>query len=120
MPQISYVVPTAGRVGPAAFERQAIVAQLVALARDAEPKVRENVAFALGQIGDGADALVQLAGDANGEVAAEAVEGLSKLKIPFARYAPFADASRPEGVRVRALRFLFQPTARPEERPPRF
>ena len=97
-----------GRVGPAAFERQAIVAQLVALAGDAEPKVRENAAFALGQIGDGADALVRLAGDANGEVAAEAVEGLSKLKLPLERYAPFADASRTEGVRVRALRFLFR------------
>jgi cyclophilin family peptidyl-prolyl cis-trans isomerase/HEAT repeat protein len=97
-----------GRVGPHAFERPVIVAQLVALAGDREPKVRETVAFALGQIGDGADALVQLAGDANGEVAAEAVEALSKLKAPLARYAPFADASRPEGVRVRAIRFLFR------------
>ncbi len=99
-----------GRVGPHALERQAILAQLTALAGDAEPKVRVNVAFALGQIGDqsGADTLVRLAGDANGEVAAEAVEALSKLKVPVARYAPFADASRPEGVRVRAIRFLFR------------
>ena len=101
-----------GRVGPHAFERPVIAAQLAGLAGDADPKVRETVAFALGQIGDaaGADALVRLAGDANGEVAGEAVEGLSKLapKIPLARYAPFADASRPEGVRVRALRFLFR------------
>src|SRR5947209_8080743 len=97
-----------GRIGPHAFERAAVVGQLVALAGDAEPIVRTNVAFALGQIGEGADTLVQLANDANGEVAAEAVEALSKLKVPLARYAALADASRPEGVRVRAIRFLFR------------
>src|SRR5206468_4113149 len=52
--------------------------------------------------------LAQLANDSNGEVAAEAVEALSKLKLPLERYAPFADASRREGVRVRAIRFLFR------------
>ena len=101
-----------GRIGPHAAEQPAIVAQLVSLVSDDDVKVRETAAFALGQIGDlaGADALVQLAGDANGEVAAEAVEALSKLaaKIKLARYAPFADAARPEGVRVRAIRFLFR------------
>jgi len=97
-----------GRIGPHAFERPAILGHLLALASDPEPMVRTNVAFALGQIGDGTDALVRLAGDANGEVAAEAVEALSKLKVPLSRYAPFTDASRPEGVRVRAIRFLFR------------
>jgi cyclophilin family peptidyl-prolyl cis-trans isomerase/HEAT repeat protein len=99
-----------GRVGPAltGAERQAALAQLGRLAGDAEPKVRANVAFALGQIADGADTLAWLAGNANGEVAAEAVEALSKLKVPFARYALFTAASQPEGVRVRALRFLFR------------
>src|SRR5205807_6477524 len=99
-----------GRIGPHAAERAAIMAQLVSLVSDDDVKVRETAAFALGQIGDpaGADALIQLAGDANGEVAAEAVEALSKLKFPLARYASFADASRPEGVRVRAIRFLFR------------
>src|SRR5437764_12643477 len=97
-----------GRIGPHASDRAAILGHLIALAADAEPIVRTNVAFALGQIGDGADTLVQLANDANGEVAAEAVEALSKLKVPLARYAALADASRPEGVRVRAIRFLFR------------
>jgi cyclophilin family peptidyl-prolyl cis-trans isomerase len=97
-----------GRIGPHAGERAAILGQLATLASDSEPIVRTNVAFALGQIGDGADALVRLGGDANGEVAAEAVEALSKLKVPLPRYAPFTEASRPEGVRVRALRFLFR------------
>jgi len=113
-----------GRIGPHTFddangngvrdggERQAGVRELVYLTGDPDPKVRAMAAFALGQIGDAfaADALVQFAGDANGEVAAEAVEALSKLaaKIPFARYAPFTESSRPEGVRVRAIRYLFR------------
>src|SRR5207244_1855623 len=107
-----------GRVGPHTFvdangngqrdadEWQAGVAELIFLVGDPDAKVRATAAFALGQIGDvaGGDALVQFAGDANGEVAAEAVEGLSKLaaKVPLERYAPFADAAKPEGVRARA------------------
>jgi cyclophilin family peptidyl-prolyl cis-trans isomerase/HEAT repeat protein len=113
-----------GRVGPHTFddangngvrdggERQAGVTELVFLVGDPDAKVRATAAFALGQIGDlhGLDALVQFAGDANGEVAAEAVEGLSKFaaKIPLARYAPFTESSKPEGVRERAIRYLFR------------
>lgn len=113
-----------GRIGPHTFddangngvrdsgEKQAGVRELIYLTNDPEPKVRATAAFALGQIGDAfaADALVQFAGDANGEVAAEAIEALSKLaaKIPFARYAPFTTADKPEGVRVRAIRYLFR------------
>jgi cyclophilin family peptidyl-prolyl cis-trans isomerase/HEAT repeat protein len=113
-----------GRIGPHTFddangngvrdsgERQAGVRELIQLRDDPDPKVRATAAFALGQIADpfSADALVQFASDANGEVAAEAVEALSKLaaKIPFARYAPFTVASKPEGVRERAIRYLFR------------
>jgi cyclophilin family peptidyl-prolyl cis-trans isomerase/HEAT repeat protein len=95
-----------------ANEHQAGVELLAALTNDSDRNVREAAAFALGEIGDmaGADALVQFASDTDAGVAAEAVEALSKLapKLPLARYAPFADASRPEGVRVRAIRFLFR------------
>jgi cyclophilin family peptidyl-prolyl cis-trans isomerase/HEAT repeat protein len=113
-----------GRIGPLTFvdangngerdanEHQAGVDLLAKLVTDADRTVRETAAFALGEIGDmaGADALLQFANDADAGVAAEAVEALSKLapKLPLARYAPFADASRPEGVRVRAVRFLFR------------
>src|SRR5262245_27092605 len=83
-----------GRVGPHIAARQEVIGQLVALVGDEDPKGRETAAFALGQSGAGADTLVKLAGDANGEVAAEAVEALSKLaqKIPLAQYSPFTNA----------------------------
>ena len=113
-----------GRIGPHTFddangngvrnggERQVGVTELGFLVGDPDPKVRANAAFALGQIADvhGLDAIVQFAGDANGEVAAEAVEALSKLaaKIPLTRYAPFTESGKPEGVRVRAIRYLFR------------
>ena len=95
-----------------ANEHQAGVDLLARLTADPNRGVRETAAFALGEIGDiaGADALVKFANDADAGVAAEAVEALSKLapKLPLARYSPFADASRPQGVRARALRFLFR------------
>jgi cyclophilin family peptidyl-prolyl cis-trans isomerase/HEAT repeat protein len=113
-----------GRIGPHTFvdangngvrdegERQAGVAELVTLVNDPDANVRATAAFALGQIGDASsiDALVQFAGDADGDVAGEAVEALSKLaaKVPLARYAVFASASAPEGVRARAIRFVFR------------
>ena len=113
-----------GRIGPLTFvdannngerdanEPQAGVDLLATLTADPDRNVRETAAFALGEIGDptGADALVKFANDSDAGVAAEAVEALSKLapKLPLARYSPFADAARPEGVRVRALRFLFR------------
>jgi cyclophilin family peptidyl-prolyl cis-trans isomerase/HEAT repeat protein len=93
-------------------EPQAGVTQLTALVADPDRTVRETAGFALGEIGDpsAADALVQLASDADGGVAAEAVEALSKLApaLPLARYAPFAAATEPDGIRVRAIRFLFR------------
>ncbi len=114
-----------GRIGPYAFidtngngerdpgEPQAGIDLLARLTADPDRNVRETAAFALGEIGDpaGADALVQFASDPNdAAVASEAVEALSKLagKIPFARYAPFTAASQREGVRLRAIRFLFR------------
>jgi cyclophilin family peptidyl-prolyl cis-trans isomerase/HEAT repeat protein len=113
-----------GRIGPHAFvdangngvrdegERQAGVAELMTLVGDPDANVRATAAFALGQIGDASsvDTLVQFANDSDGDVAGEAVEALSKLaaKVPLARYVPFAAASAPEGVRARAIRFLFR------------
>jgi cyclophilin family peptidyl-prolyl cis-trans isomerase/HEAT repeat protein len=113
-----------GRIGPHTFidtngngardegERQAGVAQLVTLVSDSDANVRATAAFALGQIGDptSVDALLQFAADADGDVASEAVEALSKLaaKVPLARYAAFASAQTPEGIRARAIRFLFR------------
>jgi cyclophilin family peptidyl-prolyl cis-trans isomerase/HEAT repeat protein len=113
-----------GRIGPHTFidangngvrdegERQAGVAELVTLVSDPDANVRATAAFALGQIGDptSIDALLQFAGDPDGDVAGEAVEALSKLaaKVPLARYAAFASAQTPEGIRARTIRFLFR------------
>jgi len=113
-----------GRIGPQTFddangngvkdegERQAGVAQLVTLVNDPDVNVRATAAFALGQIGDptSIDALLQFASDANGDVGGEAVEALSKLaaKVPLAKYTPFTAAQMPEGIRARAIRFLFR------------
>ena len=113
-----------GRIGPHTFidsngngerdsnERQAGVEDLAVLATDRDPTVRVITAFALGQIGDisATDTLLQLADDReNADVAAEAVEALSKLaaKLPLASYRRFTDDSR-EGVRARAIRYLFR------------
>jgi cyclophilin family peptidyl-prolyl cis-trans isomerase/HEAT repeat protein len=114
-----------GRIGPHTFidangngerdpnERQAGVDELGALIGDGQANVRVAVAFALGQIGDpaAADTLVQLAGDReNADVAAEAVEALSKLapKFPLGQYASLTAESQREGVRARAIRYLFR------------
>ncbi|HEX3067900.1 MAG TPA: HEAT repeat domain-containing protein [Thermoanaerobaculia bacterium] len=113
-----------GRIGPHTFvdangngvrdagERQAGVAQLVTLVNDSDANVRATAAFALGQIADvtSVDALLQFAADHDGDVAGEAIEALSKLAVhvPLARYAAFTGAQTPEGIRARAVRFLFR------------
>src|SRR5688572_1356015 len=118
-----------GRIGPHTFadadgdreldanEAQAGVAELITLAADPDRGVREMTAFALGEIGDrkGAEALVRLTADADFGVAAEAVEGLSKLggdpnaqKEILTRYPWLTDPKWPDGLRARALRFLFR------------
>ena len=94
-------------------EHQAGVDLLGRLIADPDRNVRENAAFALGEIGDpaGVEALLRFASDPNdAAVAAEAVEALSKLaaSVPLARYAAFTEAGQREGVRVRAIRFLFR------------
>src|SRR5438105_3199280 len=114
-----------GRIGPHTFidangngerdpnERQAGVEDLATLAADRDPTVRVATAFALGQIGDitATDTLLQLAADReSADVAAEAVEALSKLapKLPLASYTRFCAADQREGVRARAIRCLFR------------
>jgi cyclophilin family peptidyl-prolyl cis-trans isomerase/HEAT repeat protein len=114
-----------GRIGPHTFidsngngerdsnERQAGVEDLATLANDRDAGVRVATAFALGQIADqtGTDTLLQLAGDRDSaDVAAEAVEGLSKLapKLALASYARFTMEDQHEGVRARAIRYLFR------------
>jgi cyclophilin family peptidyl-prolyl cis-trans isomerase/HEAT repeat protein len=118
-----------GRIGPHTFadadgdreldaeEAQAGVTELSAMVSDSERTVREMVAFALGEIGDpkGVDALVRLTGDADFGVAAEAVEALSKIganplapKDLLTRYLWLTDPKWPDGVRARALRYLFR------------
>jgi cyclophilin family peptidyl-prolyl cis-trans isomerase/HEAT repeat protein len=114
-----------GRIGPHTFidangngerdstERQAGVEDLAALATDRDASVRVVTAFALGQIGDttATDTLLQLASDReNADVAAEAVEAMSKLapKLPLASYTRFTGDDQREGVRARAIRYLFR------------
>jgi len=114
-----------GRIGPHTFidvngngerdpnERQAGVEDLAGLANDRDAKVRVTAAFALGQIGDSTatETLLQLAADReSADVAAEAVEALSKLaaKVPLASYAKLTGADQREGVRARAIRYLFR------------
>src|SRR6266550_1025037 len=114
-----------GRIGPHTFidsngngerdpnERQAGVEDLASLANDRDATVRVATAFALGQIADqtGTDTLLQLAGDSDSaDVAAEAVEGLSKLapKLALASYSRFTTEDQREGVRARAIRYLFR------------
>jgi cyclophilin family peptidyl-prolyl cis-trans isomerase/HEAT repeat protein len=112
-----------GRIGAHAFadanrngekeadERQAGVAELIELAADADANVRTTVAFALGEIGDpsGSEALFTLATDSNASVAAEAAEALAKMaaQVPLQRYSELT-RSGAEGVRARAIRFLFR------------
>jgi cyclophilin family peptidyl-prolyl cis-trans isomerase/HEAT repeat protein len=113
-----------GRIGPHTFvdanhngerdpgEHQAGVDLLAALVKDPDRNVRETAAFSLGEIGDtaGIEPLMQLAHDTDPAVAAEAMEALSKMpaQVTLARYAEFTGESWPEGVRTRALHFLFR------------
>ncbi|HEY0158763.1 MAG TPA: HEAT repeat domain-containing protein [Thermoanaerobaculia bacterium] len=119
-----------GRIGPHAFvdtdadgemdggERRAGVAELTALAADPDRGVREMAAFALGEIGDlaGATPLFTLTSDPDAGVAGEAVEALSKLGADprfdreggLTRYLWMTNEQWPEGLRARAVRFLFR------------
>ncbi|HLJ73458.1 MAG TPA: HEAT repeat domain-containing protein, partial [Thermoanaerobaculia bacterium] len=103
-----------GRIGPSTVnDRNAVLNDLIGLANDRDPNVRVVTAFALGQIADIAatDTLLQLAADReSADVAAEAVEALSKLapKLALAQYARFTQADPREGVRARAIQYLFR------------
>ena len=92
-------------------EKQAGIDTLIAMAADPDVTVRTAVAFAFGEIGDpaGVEALFALAGDADGRVAGEAVEALSKLNahVPVARFAPLTRVDA-EGPRAMAIRYLFR------------
>jgi cyclophilin family peptidyl-prolyl cis-trans isomerase/HEAT repeat protein len=87
------------------------VPELTTLAKDSDRRVRETTAFSLGEIGSGAEVLFALAADPDAAVAAEAVEALSKLaadKSLLPRYIAIADNASTEGVRARAVRYLFR------------
>ncbi len=87
------------------------VPELTILSADPDRRVRETVAFSLGEIGDGAETVVKLASDEDAAVAAEAVEALSKLskdKSLLPRYIAIADSASTEGVKARAVRYLFR------------
>ncbi len=87
------------------------VPELTKLATDSDRRVREMTAFSLGEIGSGSEVLFTLAADSDAGVAAEAVEALSKLaadKTLLPRYIAIADNASTEGVRARAVRYLFR------------
>lgn len=99
------------------YEPQAGLAELQNLAKDSDRNVREMAAFALGEIGDldAVNTLFYLCTDDDGGVAAEAAEALSKLAAfkpfveqHFIRYSWMTKANWPEGVRARAIRYLFR------------
>jgi cyclophilin family peptidyl-prolyl cis-trans isomerase/HEAT repeat protein len=102
-----------GRIGP---HTRKGVDVLVSLVTDPDRRVREMAAFSIGEIGDakGAEPLFQLAADSDAGVAAEAVEALSKLARDPAftphrsRYFEMTGEPRPNGVRARAVRYLFR------------
>ncbi|MEO8383071.1 MAG: HEAT repeat domain-containing protein [Acidobacteriota bacterium] len=99
-----------GRIGP---HTHTGVPELAKLAADPDRRVREMVAFSLGEIGDpSAQATVMaLTDDSDSSVGAEAVEALSKLtkdKTLLPRYLAIADSASTEGVRSRAVRYLFR------------
>jgi cyclophilin family peptidyl-prolyl cis-trans isomerase/HEAT repeat protein/thiol-disulfide isomerase/thioredoxin len=119
-----------GRIGPHTFvdtnnnlfydppaEKQGGIEELGKLASDRDRRVREAVAFAVGEIGDpqGSGTLFYLTTDADAGVAAEAVEGLAKLatnkewvRDNWARFYLLTREPFPAGVRARATRFLFR------------
>ncbi|HXI11357.1 MAG TPA: HEAT repeat domain-containing protein [Thermoanaerobaculia bacterium] len=114
-----------GRIGQATFidsngngekdasERMAGVDALIPLATDPDLNVRRAVAVALGEIGDPAagDTLFSMTRDReHADVSSEAVEALSKIasSISLPRYLQLTTAANPEGVRARAIRFLFR------------
>jgi cyclophilin family peptidyl-prolyl cis-trans isomerase/HEAT repeat protein len=118
-----------GRIGPhtvldanhdgerAATDRPAGLADLISMTSDPDRGVRENVALALGEIGDrsAADALFGLTSDPDAGVAGEAIEALSKLsgdvnfvRDRLSRYLWLTSENWPEGLRARAIRFLFR------------
>ena len=121
-----------GRIGPHTFldlngngsfdqpsEKRAGVDALAALSGDTDRRVREAVAFALGEIGDfqGISTLFYLTTDADASVAAEAVEAISKIggaekarfgPVNTGRYIEIARGNWPEGIQARAVRYLFR------------
>ena len=106
----------------AGHETRAGVRELIALSTDPDRKVRETVAFALGEIGDAlaSDTLFLMAQDADGVVAGEAVEAISKLAVDPAwvamqqqRFIWLTLEPWPEGVRAHALRYLFRMNSDP-------
>ncbi|HYO78946.1 MAG TPA: peptidylprolyl isomerase, partial [Thermoanaerobaculia bacterium] len=119
-----------GRIGPHTFvdtdddneqtpgiELRAGVTELMTLSSDPDRSVREMVAFSLGEIGDvaGTSTLLKLTSDPDAAVAAEAVEALSKIaddpafrREGLPRYIWMTNEQWPEGLRVRAVRFLFR------------
>ncbi|MGZ8710207.1 MAG: HEAT repeat domain-containing protein, partial [Thermoanaerobaculia bacterium] len=101
-----------GRIGAVALTgTKTGVAELTTLSKDSDRRVRETAAFALGELGSGAETLFTLAADPDAAVAAEAVEAISKLsadKSLLPRFVAIADNATTEGVRARAVRYLFR------------
>ena len=113
-----------GRIGPQTFidtnangerdpgEKQVGVDGLATLVSDPDRNVRMTAAFALGEIGDvaGIETLLRFAAGNDAGVAAEAIEALSKLAahVPLTQYQRFTASDEPEGVRSRAIRYLFR------------
>jgi HEAT repeat protein len=104
------------RIGPHHPGGQA-ASDLATLAKDPDRRVREAVAFALGECGDpaGGATLFEMTNDADMSIAAEAAEALSKLGSDkefmfenLSRYLWMTDERWPEGVRARAVRYLFR------------
>jgi cyclophilin family peptidyl-prolyl cis-trans isomerase/HEAT repeat protein len=101
-----------GRIGTASAPPE-LLSALTGLQSDPDIDVRRTTAFALGEIGNaaGIDALLVLARDQeHADVAAEAVEALSKMAaaVTLERYRDLTAPEQREAVRARAIRFLFR------------